>query len=110
LPILLSKDTENFEKSLIELKYSTFPPDLDALKILTLPTVDSPLIKCQYFIKIHLSYISGKMKADLKAPILVCRPILGVAIPTLPSNLNQPGAQMMTPEKVPDTASIKPED
>ena len=51
------------------------------------------------------------MKTDLKAPILVCRPILGIPIPTFPSTLNQPGAQdIITPEKISDTASITPED
>ena len=51
------------------------------------------------------------MKTDLKAPFIVCRPILGIPIPTILSTLNQPGAQnMITPEKIPDTASIAPED
>ena len=93
--ILLTEDTDRFVKSLEKSSHST--PDFDAIKMLAVPTVDSPLItliKCQYFIEIHLSYISGSMKNYLKAPILVCRPILGIPIPTFPQPHNHPADQL----------------
>jgi len=80
------------------------------LKILTLPTVETDLIKCQYYIKVHLSYISGSMKVDLKAPIKVCRPIIGVPVAILPPHMQHAGGEMMmtspTPEKIPETISF----
>ena len=81
---------------------------MDALKILTLPSVDTDLIKCEYYIKVHLSYISGSMKVDLKAPIKVCRPIIGVPVATLPPPMQHTRGEMMmaTPEKISETISF----
>ena len=43
------------------------------------------------------------MNKYLKAPILVCRPILGIPIPTFPQPNNDSGAEMsmITPSVVP---------
>lgn len=50
------------------------------------------------------------MKVDLKAPIKVCRPIIGVPVAILPPHMQHPGGEMMmttpTPEKIPETISF----
>jgi hypothetical protein len=73
---------------LFQKKYLSHPsPDLDVLKMLAVPTVDSALIQCLYFMEIHVYYKGGlttdKLKA-LRLPILVCRPILGAPIANFP--------------------------
>ena len=86
-PIQLPKDTERFIHSLPHECLSNPSPDLDVLKMLVMPTVDSSLIQCFYFIEIHIYYKGGLTTDKLKAislPILVCRPILGAPIPTMP--------------------------
>jgi hypothetical protein len=86
-PIQLSKDTERFIDSLPHECLSHPSPDLDVLKMLTVPTVDSALIQCFYFMEIHIYYKGGLTTDKLKAlslPILVCRPILGAPIPNMP--------------------------
>jgi len=45
------------------------------------------------------------MKTDLKAPILVCRPILQIPISASPSPLNHP---MIIPEKISEKPSMIP--
>ncbi len=68
------------------------------MKTLTVPSVDSALIQCLYFMEIHVYYNGGlttdKLKA-LRLPILICRPVLGAAISTLPQPILPPGGQMM---------------
>lgn len=84
-PILVPKDTERFLHSLPHECRANPSPDLDVLKMLAVPTVDSALIQCFYFIEIHIYYKGGLTTDKLKAlslPILVCRPILGSPIPT----------------------------
>ena len=86
-PIQLPKDTERFIHSLPHECLSHPSPDLDVLKMLAVPTVDSALIQCFYFMEIHIYYKGGLTTDKLKAlslPILVCRPILGAPIPTMP--------------------------
>ena len=107
-PLLLTEDTDRFVKSLEKLSHST--ADLDAMKLLAVPTVDSAsitLIKCQYFIEINLSYTPGwsKYNLNLKVPILVCRPIFGIPIPAFPQPYNHPTDQMtmISPETTPET-------
>jgi hypothetical protein len=46
------------------------------------------------------------MKTDLKAPILVCRPISKIPISASLSPLNHP---MINPEKISETPSIIPQ-
>jgi hypothetical protein len=86
-PIQLPKDTERFIHSLPHECLSHPSPDLDVLKMLAVPTVDSALIQCFYFMEIHIYYKGGLTTDKLKAlslPILVCRPILGAPIPSMP--------------------------
>jgi hypothetical protein len=74
--IQLTKDTERF----IEHVPHPYPIQVfDALKALPVPTVQSTLIECFYFIEVH-PYFEGALTADnlktLRLPILVCRPII----------------------------------
>jgi len=77
-PILLTKDSDKFIHSLPKHCLSHPSPDIDLLKTLCVPSVNSALIKCFYYIQIHFYYNSlitnGKLKT-LVLPILVCRPI-----------------------------------
>ena len=111
-PIQLPKDTEKFMHSLPKECLSHPSPDLDVLKMLAVPTVDSALIQCLYFMEIHVYYKGGlttdKLKA-LRLPILVCRPILGAPIANFPySDIPVGGQMMMAPGSMPGPPMIVP--
>ena len=53
--------TERFEKKLKNKNCSLSSLDVDALKVLTVPTVESNGINCKYFIEVKLSFIGGAM-------------------------------------------------
>ena len=82
-PINLIKDTERFIKSLSSELRSRKMADLDVLKMLPTPTVESTLIQCFYFLEVHVYFdaflFSDKLNV-ISLPILVCRPILGLPV------------------------------
>lgn len=111
-PILLPKDSERFIHSLPKECHAHPSPDLDVLKMLAVPTVESSLIQCFYFMEIHIYYKGGLTTDKLKAislPILVCRPIIGAPIP-IPQPMMPPqgGQMMMAPPGMPGVPMMGP--
>lgn len=97
-PILLSKDKENFCQSLPKECHSHPTPELDVVYMLPVPTVESALIQCFYFMEIHI-YYKGGLTTDklrpLSLPILVCRPIIEGPLPIQQAIMPPQGGQMM---------------